>query len=108
MPCLTRFSTATTTVFCILFDTTTPVLVRSFFLLLVSSVAAMALAPRLFTQEGFDAGDLAPHFFHFRGRFHTARGALKAKLVKLLAQLFLAGLKLALGLLTHLTRFHSP
>src|SRR6185295_16293126 len=72
----------------------------------------MALAPRLFTQEGFDARDLAPHFFHFRRRFHAARGALKAKLVQLLAQLFLTGLKLVRTLLTHrarlLTGLHSP
>src|SRR5712671_3534919 len=68
----------------------------------------MALAPRLFTQEGFDARDLAAHLFHLRRRFHASRGALKTKLVKLLAQLLLPGLELALGLLTHLTRFHSP
>ena len=44
MPCLTRFSTATTTVFCILFETTTPVLVVRLLTRGVSFVSFVAMS----------------------------------------------------------------
>src|SRR5437764_1479265 len=68
----------------------------------------MDLASRLFTQEGLDAGNLAPHFFHFRRRFHAPGGALETQLVKLLGQVLLTGVELVGRFLTHLIRFHSP
>src|SRR5947209_1423099 len=94
MPCLTRFSTATTTVFCILFETTVPVFVCLCFSVFSSAIGLLHLRARALSEERLDARDLAAHFADLHRVFHPSGGALEAKLEELLAKLALAGIQL--------------
>src|SRR5438876_1134486 len=107
------FSTATTTVFCILFDTTTPTLVRSmlFFFSLVafSAISISKLRACPFAEERFDARDLATDLPDLHRVLDAAGRALKAQLEELLRELLLAHLQLVVVLVAKLFEFHySP
>src|SRR5215212_1443389 len=95
----TRFSTATTTVFCILFETTTPTFSRLLsFCAFCSSIGAFLRGALTLIEKRFDLRDLAADLAHLHRDFHLAGGALEAELEQLLAQVALAVAQLELAL----------
>src|SRR5688572_12334345 len=95
----TRFSTATTTVFCILFETTTPTFSRLLsFCVFCSIGASLCVRTSALIEKRLDLRDLAADLTHLHRVFDAPGGALKAKLEELLAQIALASAKLVLAL----------
>src|SRR6266852_6539489 len=106
---MNTFWTATTTVFCILFEITTPTFVcRALAFSFVSVVAiASPLTTGPLTEQCFDPRNLASHLTHLAGVLHPAGRALEPQLEELLAQVALARVELIVRLVAKLVHFHD-
>src|SRR5262249_25634935 len=100
---MTRRSTATITVLLALSLTTVPCRTR-----LGMSSTLFALAARLEREDGFDAGDVAPHHAHARRVLELAARPPEAQVELLLLQLGQVGLQLVRRLDAQVFRFHRP
>src|SRR5512134_2974247 len=79
---MTRRSTETTTVFCILSLTTTPWRMR----LGMTFPSSLASGARLLAEQGLDARQRAAHVAHARGVLQLAAGLAEAQVERLLLQ----------------------